>query len=123
MSVTLTKDAATVTLPGPNPGATASETKRQVLGRSAGGTVYTYDKGVDTYEIALTFESLTNAEKAALQSFFHATVDGVTSTLTYTDSSGNAYTARFLEPALAFRKVADNVWDVAFRLELSSMGA
>ena len=123
MSVSLTKDAATVALPGPNPGYVSLEAKRQALGRSAGGTVYVYDKGVSTFEVELSFESLTNAEKAALQSFFDSTVNGAITTFTYTDSGGNTTTARVLNTELAFRKVADNVWDVSFRLELNSMGA
>lgn len=121
MSVSFAKGETTVILPGPNPGYRSSAIKRQVLGRSAGGTLYTYDKGVTTFEVSLSFESLTNAEKEALCSFFHITVGGVTTSFTYTDSNGNSYEARFLEPELAFRKVAENVWDVTVRLELEKM--
>jgi len=123
MSATFQKGETTVTLCNPIPGYASREVKRQLLGRSAGGTVYTYDKGVDTYEVELVFESLTNQEKADLQSFFDVTVDGVCQTFTYTDSAGNDYTARFLSAHLDFVKVANDVWDVALRLELNAMGA
>ena len=123
MSATFIKGGTTVTLPSPVPGSRALERKHQAVGRTAGGTVYAYDKGVATYEVQLTFESLTDSEKSDLQSFFHTTVNGAVETFTYTDSSSNNFTARMIEGTLAFRKVAANVWDVSLTLEIDSMGA
>ena len=121
-TVTFVKDATTVTLPAPSPGSTMREVKHQALGLTAGGVRYAYDKGVDRYETDLEFQGLDASEKAALQSFFHTTVDGVVNTFTYTDSNGTGRTARFLDPTLEFRKLAVNVWDVTVRLEVSTMG-
>ena len=121
MSVTFQKGAASVTLPGPVPGSSAREAKRQAVGRSAGGSVYVYDKGVAVYEVSLTFESLTDQEKADLVVFFHDEAEGVLNTFTYTDSRGTEFTARFIGPELSLEKVAQNVWDVALVLELSEM--
>ena len=121
MSVTFQKDSASVVLPGPIPGAEVRETKRQVVGRSAGGTLYAYDKGVVAYEVSLAFESLTDDEKDDLVAFFHDEADGVCNTFTYTDSRGTSFTARFLRPDLSIEKVAQDVWDVALVLELNEM--
>lgn len=120
MSVTLQKDQTSVDLSGPVPGCVSRIRKRQVLGRSAGGTVYAYDKGVDTWEAVLAFESVTDSEKAALVSFFDDTVDGTRETFTFTDETDSEFTARFLEPGLELLKVAHNVWDVRFTLELAA---
>ena len=122
MSVTFTRGQTTVQLPDPSPGYPVRALKRQVLGRTAGGTVYAYDKGVDTFEAELPFDSLTDAEKAALADFFDSAAEGGLQTFTYADSNGADRTARFLETRLSFIKVSANVWDVHLRLELSSMG-
>ncbi len=120
MSVTLQKSQTSVSLPGPVPGYTTKLRKRQVLSRAAGGTVYAYDKGVDTQEADLAFESLTDSEKAALVSFFDNTADGTRETFTFTDETASEFTARFLDPGLELLKVAHDVWDVRFTLELSA---
>lgn len=123
MSVSFVLDATTVTLPEPPPGTPVRAVRRDVIGRTAGGTVYVYEKGVETFEVELAFESLSDGEKTTLTDFFDDTTDGCLNTFTYTDSNGTARTARFLEPHLEFTKVSANVWDVRIRLELSSMGS
>lgn len=122
MSITLALGETTVTLPDPSPGYPVWAVKRQFLGRTAGGAIYAYDKGVQTFEVELPFESLTDTEKTALADFFADTAEGGLRTFTYTDSNATAYTARFLEPSLSFVKVSAKVWDVRLHLELSSMG-
>ena len=122
MSNTFTRDATTISLPDPSPGYPVRARRRQAVGRTAGGTVYVYDKGVKTYEAELPFESLTATEKSDLVGFFEDTCQGGLQTFTYTDSNGTQRAARFIEPQLAFVKVAANVWDVGIRLELGSMG-
>jgi len=122
MSITLTLGETTVTLPDPLPGYPVRAIKRQTIGRTAGGTVYVYDKGVNTFEADVPFESLNDSEKAALATFFDETAAGGKNTFVYTDSNGAARTARFIESCLTFTKVAANVWDIRVRLELSSMG-
>ncbi len=122
MSVTLVKGATTVTLPDPVSGKALSEKKRQVVGRTQGGTVVTHDLGVDTYDIELSFDMLTAAEKSSLQSFFHTDADGVMNTWTYTDEFSNSYTARFLSPELDFQQAAKDIYSVTFTIETSSIG-
>lgn len=123
MSVSFVRDATTVTLPDPLPGTPVRAVRRDVIGRTAGGTVYVYDRGVETYEAELAFQSLTDDEKTDLTDFFDDVTDGCGQAFTYSDSNGAARTARFLEPRLEFTKVSANVWDVRVRLELSSMGS
>lgn len=122
MSVTLNLNDDTIELPDPLPGHPVGGVKRQTLGRTAGGTVYVYDKGVTTYEMELRFASLCAAEKTALTNFFESVAQGAQNTFLYTDPNGTEKTARFLDSRITFAKIAENVWNVRFRLELSSMG-
>jgi hypothetical protein len=119
MSVTFELDGTTVTLPDPAPGCPVSRERRQAVGRTAGGTVFAYEKGPPTLRSALKFESLTDAEKEALKSFFDSKACGAMQAFTYTDSAGTAWTARFEEAALRLTKVCGNVWDARVRLELA----
>ena len=123
MGVSLQRQTTTVTLPDPLPGYPVRAAHRQAVGRTAGGAVYVYDKGVKTFEVELHFESLSQSEKEALAAFFKDTAEGCLQTFTYSDSNGTARTARFLEPRLEFTKVAPSVWDVRFRLEINSIGS
>ena len=121
MGIKFKKGATEVELPGPSPGSKARMVKHQALGRTSSGKRLAYDKGVDRYELEMTFESLDDDEKEALVSFFHETTDGVAEEFTYLDASANEYTARFLSPELALERAASGVWDVHVRLELSEM--
>ena len=123
MSVTFVLGETTVTLPDPAPGYPVRSARRQAVGRTAGGQTYVYDKGVTTTEALVPFESLTDAEKAALAAFFADEAEGAANTFTYTDSAAVAHTARFLDPRLDFVKVAGGVWDVRVRLELEPVGS
>ena len=123
MSVTLVKDATTVTLPNPITGTRLTENKRQAIARTQGGTVKVQDQGVDTYEASLSWNDLSATEKSDLQSFFHTTADGAVNTWIYTDEDTTSYTARFLDAKLDFTKTAKGVYGVSIRLELSAMGA
>ena len=117
-TITFVRAPVTVTLPGPVPGSVIREVKHQASFILASGERVVYDKGVDRYELDLDFESLSEAELDDLQAFYHATVDGVVETFTYTDTNGTAHTARFLEPVLEVPKPAYNVYDVHVKLEL-----
>ena len=121
MGVTFKKGPTEVDLPDPSPGAKGRIVKHQALGLTSSGKRLAYDKGVDRYELELTFESLDDDEKEALVGFFHQTTDGVADEFTYLDPSANEYTARFLSPRLALLRAANGVWDVSLVLELSEM--
>jgi hypothetical protein len=120
MSVTFVRGETTVTLPDPTPGGAVRRERRQAVGRTAGGTVFVYEKGAATLQAELKFELLTDLEKEALQGFFDSEACGAKNTFTYTDSAGTAWTARFVEAALRLVKVCGNVWDAGVVMELES---
>jgi len=120
MSVTFQRSATAVTLPDPAPGQAVARERRQAVGRTAGGTVFVYEKGPATLRTELRFESLTDAEMESLKDFFDAEACGARNTFTYTDSSGTAWTARSCDAALNLIKVCANVWDARVKLELNS---
>jgi hypothetical protein len=87
--------------------------------RTAAGAAVVYDHAVTFYEAVLTFDGLTSAEKAALESFL-ATLAG--SSFTYTDSAGNAFTAYLLDTALKFTASIRGQYSVSLRLDLNTAG-
>lgn len=120
LTVTFVKDTTTLTLPAPAPGADAEAIRLQSEGVAAGGLRYVYDAGVTRFRKVETFENLSTTEKDGLADFF-AVVLGMARTFTYTDSAGTAFTARFAEPKIGFRKVAADVWDTTVPLWLDDM--
>ncbi len=119
-TVTLSKGAASVTIPAPARFGTVSVGLGQAKGRTSGGELYVYDLGADRVEAELEFRSLSGAERDQLLAFFEDTALGMSEQWTYTDPAGAAFGARFTEAALEFVQVARNVWDVRLRLELTS---
>ena len=120
-TITFVSGATTVTLPGPPGGYPEREVKFQAMGLTLGGKRYVYDKGVAKYEAEITLESLTAAQKTALDSFYHTTVNGSRETFTYTDTTGTAYAARFLNQTLDYTKVSKECFDITLQLELGAM--
>lgn len=120
MSITLRRETTSVTLPDPSPGVRLGARRRQVAVRTQGGETRVFDRGVETWEAALTIESLTAAEKAALEAFVRDAAEGMLRTFTLVTESGAERTARLLSPDLEFHKLARDVYDVTLRLELSA---
>lgn len=121
MSVTFALgSSASVTLVNePQTGYPRRKTRLQTIGRTAGGTVYVYEKGTPYETWSLTFIAVTEAERAALYTFFHDTVDGGQTPFTYTDEDGSSHTARFLTGELEFSRINDYAYSVSFDLEIS----
>ncbi len=122
MAITFVLGSTTVSLPDPSPDYPVRDVLRQAVGRTAGGTVFVYQKGVQTYEAELSLAALSDTQKGDLTDFFADEAEGCRNTFTYTDPNSNAFTARFLDPTLEFVKAGSNVWDVILHLELSGMG-
>ena len=120
-TITLTQGQDSVTLPAPPPGWRALVEQRQVMARSMDGTVHVYDHGVGTFPARVPLRLLSDAQKTALESFFRSTVEGMSESFTYTDAGGSEYTARFIEPRLAFAKTANDLWNVELPLELDAI--
>lgn len=119
-TVTLSKEAVSVTIPAPARFGTVAVRLGQARGRTSGGELYVYDLGVKRVEAELEFRSLSGSERGDLLDFFENTALGMSEQWTYTDPAGAAYGARFREGALEFVQVARNVWDVRLALELTS---
>jgi hypothetical protein len=122
MSVRFALGEAAIELPDPVHGQPALLQRRQALGRTAGGAVYVYDKGLTQRGVVLRFAALSDGQRAAMEDFFDTVCQGARNPFTYTDEHGNAVVARFLDSSLAFFRVSHDVWSLALRLELSSSG-
>ncbi len=116
------KDATTITLD--NEGAAGylrRIEKAQVSGRTAGNVFFVYNKGVQMRRFSLSVLGLSGAEKAALNSFFDTTVDGMYTDFIYTDEAGDSWNAHFLSPDLAWEAHGKDLWHVRFDLEIWSI--
>ncbi|MBN2712370.1 MAG: hypothetical protein JXR97_08090 [Planctomycetes bacterium] len=122
LTITFTKDAESVTLPAPLPGAPVSTARIQASGVAADGGEYIYDCGIARYGKTEKFEDLSALEKGELEIFFHAR-KGRQESFTYTDSGGNEYAASFAEPSLTFTKISPERWSLTLPLVLDAMGA
>lgn len=87
-----------------------------------GGVRYVYKmSSMNRWMWTLQFDAVTSPQKDKLiQFFYHPSVDGPTSTWSYTHTDGNVYTARFLQPSLPFGRVNSNLWTVQIELELET---
>jgi len=108
MAVIFTKNLTEIEIQNPADSNAYQLKKYQVLGRTASGGVYTYDKGVDTKKLTLKFENLREDEKTALENFYNTTINGIMDTFSYTDHLETVWTARFLNTELNFEEL-DNV--------------
>jgi hypothetical protein len=142
MSVTLTYNGTTIEIQNPVLDDLLGLDAHDALGHSADGSRRRFGKGDVTRRLALQFEGLRDSERADLQDFFDAVVDGGSSGFTYTDQEGAAWSARFLTTELSFEEIDDEpvaagtfsaggvtyptttrekaVWAVAFELEVTA---
>lgn len=107
-----------VTLRATAPNADAPTTVPGIVHRTQGGSLVSYQVGPQFWEVSLLCQGLTGAQKDALNTFFG---NNFTAPFTYVDENGNSFTARFLEPTLPLKKGYRDSWDVAIRLNLSSV--
>lgn len=116
----------TVTLRNPERDNIDRRIKVQASGRSMGGTLYCYDKGVDRIEVDLDFTELDETDKTDLQSFFDDSADGMNIAFQVDDLHGTLWDARFLMSELEWVEigaktlpVTDPVYSVSIKLELT----
>lgn len=122
MTVEFSMGTRRVVLPEPKPGAVIHWVREQASGVSAGGQRYVYDKGIDRTVLRMTFEALTDAQRAALEEFFEDAAMGMMNLFTFTDSAGVRWTARFAARELAFHRVRHDEWRVEVALEAERAG-
>lgn len=91
-----------------------------VTGQTADGTRVVYRGTASQVSVwTLEFDSLTAAQRNALASFFLNTAKGAEETWRYTHTDGEAWNGvRFLDTALRWQRLNNNLWGVTVRLEL-----
>lgn len=107
MAVSFTYTATTVQLQNPVRSNKYARRAVHALGRTAGGQLYRYSKGVTLKRITLEFTEIRDVEKAAFESFFFTTVSGPTTDFTYVDHDGVSWNARFIRDTVDFEEIAD----------------
>ena len=107
MSVRFTYTTTDCDLQNPVLGNTYERQKHHALGRTAGGQLFRYAKGLDVKKIKLSWNGLRDDEKDALESFFYTTVSGPSTDFTFLDQGGTSWDARFLVDTLSFETVSD----------------
>ena len=118
ITVTLAATPDTITLQAPAPDIAAPVTVPGVTHRAVGGSLVKYQTGAAYRECSLNIQSMTNAQKDALEAFFRSHwVDD----LTYTDENSNAFTAQFMDSELPLKKSYKNSWACDIKLQLNAV--
>lgn len=118
ITVTLYDGTTTVTLPAPTPDNEGPVNIPGVTHRTQGGSLVKYQVGPAWFEASLGFIALTNAQKNSLESFYRTNVGN---SWTYTDASGNAFTAYFLDQQLPLHKTYGDWWECKLHVQLSAV--
>ena len=117
-NVTLTYSATSITIPGPRD-SQQDPRPRHATDLAAGGTRWVYKLAATIIdEWTLNFDYLSLANKIALQNFFNNTVEGPTQEFTYTHTDGKAYSVRFKDVGLRFKRRNAEDWSTSFTLEV-----
>lgn len=82
---------------------------QQILRPPGSGQAFVHDLDVTLRRLELPFRGLRDVEKAALETFFESTVEGVVEEFLFRDHHDLLYLAHFAGPELAFRCVGDQV--------------
>ena len=89
-TITLAIGANSVTLPAPKPGYIPNHERAQVIGQSAAGDYYVYDKNVTNRGIRFTVEA-TKTQKTAFITWYDTHAEGAANTFTFTDHYDTAH--------------------------------
>jgi len=90
-TILLAVNGNSVTLPAPVPGYDPGHERAQVIGQSAAGDYYVYDKAVTNRGIRFTVEA-TKTQKNAFITWYDTHAEGALNTFTFTDHYGTAHT-------------------------------
>jgi len=92
---------------------------RYVTAVTPNGTRYSYKVGSSSlHSWRLDFD-LDAANFAALEEFYNDVAEGPTNEVTFTDTSGEQHTVRFIDSALQASRLGPNQWFVSLNLEVS----
>ena len=109
---------ASFTVRAPSPEIEAPVTTPAAIARTQGGSLIQFQVGQSFWEVTLPLDHLSNADKNNLESFFR---NNITTSWTYTDENGTAFTAQFMDQTLALHKSYRNLWSCKVRLNLSAV--
>ncbi|PIQ96546.1 MAG: hypothetical protein COV67_09040 [Nitrospinae bacterium CG11_big_fil_rev_8_21_14_0_20_56_8] len=96
------------------PNATPVDYPEQLVGESAGGTMYVQDKGVKRERFLLEWDRLTTADRDGALAFFN-TVKKAFLTFEYEDPGGTLHTVRWMN-GFNFSHVAQGRWSGSIEL-------
>lgn len=119
--VNLTSGGDSVTVRGPDLNCDVRQHFPGVVHRLAGGGTIRYQLGPIHYEATISCSDLTRSNKESLDDFFVAHWRDATG-FTFRDNRAVTYSgAVFLDPELAWTKIAGDKWAVSFRLALDKI--
>lgn len=91
--------------------------KKQLVDRTAAGTLRVESYGVTVNTWELVFKDITETDYTGLRSFFDNEANGALNSFTYHDPDGNTHTVRILTPKLNFKPSTKNRYNGDLELE------
>ena len=110
MPVHFIKDATDHTIRSPLFPYRVGDDRGQFVGETAGGTDIIQGLRAAKKEFTLRFKNLTDTEKGNLYTFWTTTVDGASTTFTYTDPESNNFTVRWMNKTFGFQMDLKGRW-------------
>lgn len=121
MATTVTFGAST-TITGPIAPTPVDQVPIWVTDLSEAGTRFVYKtRSQILWRWRMTFNDLSDTEKAALQTFFDSTAQGPSNTFNFTHTDGVTRSGvRFVDTFLAWQRSGSKLWSVTITLELTA---
>jgi len=117
--ISFTYSTTTLTLRGAEFNDTRSVQRVQARSRTHDGELLVGDRELTILRFILTFNALTDSERASLEDFFGADmVNGSLNPFTYTDENGTSYNVKLISDALDYVNAFTNFWSVDMILEV-----
>ena len=117
-TITLTKDATSITVSAPPPGRDMPIERAQVIGQTAAGADYVYDKSYTLRELVLPVR-LPESEWSQLYDFWLTTCVAGLNTFTLLDHFGVTHSnCRFLDNKLPDHKTAGQMHEATIRIRV-----
>lgn len=116
MSITLVKDATTVTLTGVRPASKKPLRKFQAHDRTAAGVLHVEDFGDEVRVFRVNVRE-NGTVKTELETFFNTEADGAVNTFTYTDENGSSHTVRWIDLEFNPQQIGYDFFDIWMTFE------
>ena len=117
--ITISYGATSINLRGADYNDTRSVQRVQARSRTHDGTLLVGDRELTILRFILTWNALTDAERALLEDFFGPTkVNGSLNSFTYIDENSVSYTVRLISDPLEYVNGFDDFWGVDMIFEV-----